>query len=133
MQGELDPHVELVPLGEPRPLSAEERRLLEYAAGAPLGGTRLRAQTEAAQVVAECSCGCPSVGLEVDHSVASVSFDPTETPDGRTDHVELTARHNGTDFPEIALHLVHGRLFELEVWAGYGGRPEIDLSSFRYV
>jgi hypothetical protein len=132
MKDEDDPYVEQVPLDEPRPLSEEERRLLEHVASAPLGKPGLRAQIYAAQVVAECSCGCPSIWLEVDQSVPSVSFDPTETPDGRTDHVALTARRSGTDFPEVTLHLVHGRLFELEVWAGYGVRPEIDISSLEY-
>ncbi|MFL5914824.1 MAG: hypothetical protein ACJ752_04200 [Gaiellaceae bacterium] len=132
MRAEDDPQVEQVPLTEPRPLSEEQRRLLEHLARAPLGKPGLRAQIEAAQVVAECSCGCPSVGLEVDQSVPSVSFDPAETPDGRTDHVALTARRSGTELPEVTLHLIHGRLFELEVWAGYGIRPGIDIRSLKY-
>jgi hypothetical protein len=60
------PPAKRLPLREPRPLTEEERRLLEYVASAPLGKPGLRTQIEAAQVVAECSCGCPSVWLDVD-------------------------------------------------------------------
>ncbi len=129
-----EPRADAVPLDEPRPLTAEERELLEHLAGAPLGKAGLRAQIEAARVVAECSCGCPSVWLEVNDSAPSVSFDEAETPDGRTDHVALAAREKGeTGFPEVTLHVVHGRLFELEVWAGYGVRPRLNIGDLEYV
>jgi hypothetical protein len=130
VMGEPDVHgADRVPLDKPRAPSAQERLLLKHLADAPLAGPGLQAQIDAAQVVAECSCGCPSVWLEVDASVPSVSSD------SKTGHVALTARHIGahTGFPEVTLHLVHGRLFELEVWAGYGVRPTIDLAQLEYV
>jgi hypothetical protein len=69
----------------------------------------------------------------VDESVPSVTFDPSKTPDERTDHVALTARLGGDQMGQVTLHVVHGRLFELEVWAGYGVRPRVQVEELTYV
>src|SRR4051794_20519 len=111
-------HAEPVELDEPRALTAEERDLLTYLGGGPLGKPGIEAQTEAARVVAECGCGCASVWLGVDQSMPSVTFVSEDTPDGHTDHVALTARSVSYE-ADVVLHVVKGRLFELEVWAGY--------------
>jgi hypothetical protein len=78
----------------------------------------LTAQVERAQVIATCSCGCPSVALRSDappldgdlRTIAATAV----APDGR----EL----------DVNLHLVYRRLEELEVWAGtWGGDPATEL------
>lgn len=61
---------------EPRPLNADERRVLDLLltqdfAGAP----ELRAQVDHAQVIGGCSCGCASVDLEVDRADCECATD----------------------------------------------------------
>lgn len=106
----------------PRPLSALERAALEalLQQGAFEGVDAYRAQLDHARVVKECSCGCPTIDLEVDASQASrapVDGDPTlplwgeaddpETPDGTLD---------------LTVWAPDGYLTELNV-AWYGRQP----------
>ena len=110
-----------------------ERALAEYLAQGPLGSPELDAQVDSALVVGTCSCGCPSVFLEVDPSVPNVSFACEELPGGRTGPVELSAYQESGDEASVKLHIVEGRLTELEIWAGFGVRPRIELANLKYV
>ena len=47
--------------------------------------------------------------------------------------VSITAVQRKTKgFTEVTLHVVNGRMFELEIWAGYGVRPRVDLTKLEY-
>jgi hypothetical protein len=119
--------LEMIPLASPRALTTEERALLDFLLAGPLGDDRLRAQAATARVVAQCSCGCPSVGLAVNRSLQESAQEH--------DWLEIAAhqRTSITDRIETALHVVDGRLERLEVWAGrYGLRPTIDLTRLEY-
>jgi hypothetical protein len=128
-----DPVVERVPLSRPRPLTPNERALVEFLLAGPLGRDELRAQAQTAQVVAVCSCRCPSVWLHVDPATRKAEFRPDETPIGRTDWVPITAFQRKTRATtEVTLHVVQGLLEELEIWAGFGVRPRVDLAKLDY-
>jgi hypothetical protein len=48
----------------------------------------------------------------------------------RTESFPITARQGRT---EVTLHIVQGRLHELEIWAGgYGVRPRVDVTKLEY-
>ena len=50
----------------PRPLSPEERALVEFILSADFAGReRLRAQIDSLEVVGQCECGCGTVNLRV--------------------------------------------------------------------
>jgi hypothetical protein len=109
---------ELVPLSEARPLTARERELIDFLlAGRPTAA--LQAQAESAQVSAICSCGCPSVRLVTDERLPRARY---PLP------VKITAYQPKTRaWTEVALHIVEGRLHELEIWGEtYGVRPRVD-------
>jgi hypothetical protein len=58
--------------------------------------------------------------LEVDPSVPPAHFEPSDVVSGRTDWVSITAygrSATGTEI-EVTLHLIEGRLYELEIWDG---------------
>ena len=102
----------------PRPLSTAERRLLSWLAGAH--GPDATAQVADAIVVGECACGCSSVQLSPAGAVRRQSVHSSVgagglSPDG---HVI-----------DVVLHLVDGRLHELEVFdpdAGEGVTVDLD-------
>jgi len=127
------PRAELVPLAKPRPLAGMERALAEYLARGPLARPELDAQVDAAMVVGTCSCGCPSVALEVDPSVPEVTFAGEEVAGAPTGPVALSAYQESGDEASVKLHIVQGRLAELEIWAGFGVRPRIELANLKYV
>jgi hypothetical protein len=119
-----------LPSAEARALTSGEQAIIEFLIAGPLGRDELRAQAAGARVVATCSCGCPSIWIEAEASAPDASYSEAETPDGRTDHIGLTAYERiGDETAEVTLHVVNGRMFELEVWGHeYGVRPEIDVS-----
>jgi hypothetical protein len=119
----------LVPLRRPRPLASDERLLVE-ALVEPLGSQELHMQVEHAEVVALCSCGCPSIGLHTNGPELPPGVLKQLSDTDRTDVLNLSAWgvNRGGREVEVTLHLVHGRLHELEVWAGtYRGDPVTDL------
>jgi hypothetical protein len=127
------PLAQRVPLADPRPLAPHERALIDFLIAGPLGRPELRAQADMASVVAVCSCGCASVWMEVDGSAPSASYAERETLDGRTDYVALTAHQRETRSSEVRLHVVEGRIYELEVWGNREGlRPRIDISRLEH-
>jgi hypothetical protein len=118
----------LVPLPQPRPLSHRERELLEFLVEA-CDSEELREQVAQAEVVATCSCGCPSIGLRGDGPEV-----PRDEMRGlgdfdHDDHARLTARglSAGERPVEIALHVSLGRIWEMEVWAGADSEVVFDL------
>jgi hypothetical protein len=105
----------MLPLARPRPPTPGERALLEA-----LAGDVLAPQVAAAAVVAECSCGCPSIGLATDAPALP----------GAHGHRELSRTVLAGDgrTVEVILHVVDGVVQELEVWAGHdGGDPSVPL------
>ena len=122
-----------VKLPQPRGLGARERALVDWFLDGPVGSPELRAQADAAVVWATCSCGCPSVHLEVPSTVSSAALDSND-PDVRSgEDASFTARASSPDGREldVILHIVAGRLVELEIWAGaFGGDPRIELPDF---
>ncbi len=121
-------------LARPRDLTAKERALLDFLLAGPLGKPELRAQAETARVVGVCGCGCPSVQLGVDESTPRATFTAEEAPFGRTDVTLLAASQasprGGTD---VVLHVLDGRMVELEIYAGHGRRPRVDVGRLEYV
>jgi hypothetical protein len=128
------PVIEQVPLSEPRSLTAKERALIDFLLAGPMGQAELRAQAETAQVVGVCSCGCPSVWIEVDPAMPPAHFGNDDAPYGPNGAVAITANQRKTKgSTEVTLHVVQGRLFELEVWTGgYGVKPRVDLARLEY-
>jgi hypothetical protein len=97
--------------------SAPESRLLSWLAEAV--GQELVDQAADATVVGECTCGCSSVRL----STPAVPL-PEETTirlsdSGRADHLAVSSSGRGPDgHVSLVLHVVEGRLYELELFAG---------------
>ena len=116
------PEAHRVDLDAPRGLSAVERALVDFLVdGADARGT-LRAQAATARVAAVCSCGCPSVWLDVDAPAAHLPDQP-----------RWTSVTGYAGEAEVTLHIIEGRLHELEIWAGeHGVRPVVDLAALRY-
>lgn len=124
--GEASSTPTLVESAAPRPLRPEEARLARYVVERS-GVEELTRQLDSAQVRSECSCGCPSVGIESAGPLVPPSVMSLLSHDGRTGWAELSAW--GTDDTgrrvEVNLHVVEGRLFELEVWAGWDGTSPV--------
>jgi hypothetical protein len=111
-----EPVADRVPLREPRRLTPKEREVLDFLLAGPLGRGELRDQARTAHVAAVCSCGCPSVWLEVDPATPSARFLPDESTYGRSDAVDITAvQRKSRGSTEVTLHVVNGRLYELEI------------------
>jgi hypothetical protein len=114
--------VQIVPLAEPRPLTPQERELLDFLLDGPVDSPELRAQAATAVVNGVCSCGCPSIQLAVDEDAPRARLDGCEvTASGAA---QIRARRIGDDNvqTEVALHVVgdvrngQGVMWELEVW-----------------
>ena len=86
----------------------------------PLESFELLMQVDHAEVVALCSCGCPSIGLRADGPEMPREAIKRLSDLGRDDVLNVTAwgtNRQGRKV-EATLHVVFGRLVELEVWAG---------------
>jgi hypothetical protein len=120
----------MIDLDEARQLSRAERTLLDFILESPDVTAELRAQGASALVVSTCECGCRSIGLQ-----------PADAaPDPRGDAAfALTAdgvTPTGREI-ELTLHVVFGRMSELEIWDGSDGQGESrgelpDLATLRY-
>ena len=112
----------LLPLARPRELSARERELLE-ALIAPLGVEELGRQVRTAKVVSVCSCGCPSVGLSAEgpRVPPAVALAVDDTARDGTFGVKAWASNDEGRDVEVALHVIEGTVFELEIWSGWDG------------
>jgi len=116
---------------EPRPLSRVERTLLDFVLEGPDGSPELRAQGASAVAVSACDCGCKSVGLEPARDAPDA-----DAGDGAYGLSADGTSPTGTDV-EVTLHVVFGRLTELEIWDGSmtesESRGELpDISTLRY-
>src|SRR5712691_3568995 len=129
-----DPELKQVPLAQPRALSTTERALVDFLLAGPLGRDELRMQAETATVVGTCSCGCPSVWLAVDPGAPSATFADEDSVYGRAAAVDITASQRKTRrSTEVTLHVVNGRLWELEIWGGgFGVRPRVNVAKLEY-
>lgn len=110
-----------VPLPEPRPLTPAEAATLA-ALAAHTGRAELRAQAAAAVVTGVCSCGCPSVYLRCDGPVLSTVDMVAHSGNGRDDWFAVHAYHGdmSNGGTQVTLHVMSGRIGELEVYAGDG-------------
>jgi hypothetical protein len=129
-----EPAVQQVPFPKSRPLTTKERALIDFLLDGPLGRAELREQAQTARVVGVCSCGCPSVYLEVDGTAPIIEFRADEPGSARSDWVPIKAIQPKTrGMTEVTLHVVEGRLHELEIWgSGYGVRPRVDPTKLEY-
>jgi hypothetical protein len=119
----IDPPPKKVPLEEPRPLGEVERHLLDFLLAGPRGRPELRAQAGSAEVVAGCSCGCPSVWLSVDPDA------PTATIDASYYSLTAWGRNPAGEEVQVTAHVLDGRLDELELWAGREGPTQLPAVS----
>jgi hypothetical protein len=121
---------QIVPLDRPRPLSGSERALLDRLLTHPLATAELREQAEGAMVTAVCICGCPSVTLSVPNEAPVAQLDANHPNVRHGEDADISAEGRSPDAREldVVLHILGGRLGELEVWAGtFGGDPRTDL------
>jgi hypothetical protein len=119
-----------VPLDQARPLTRAERALLDRLL-AHVSLPELTKQGETPCVIGTCSCGCPSVALEVEGPAVPVEIIAAHEPLGRDDYmlVQAWGRNAAGHGIDISLHVVFGRLDELEIWARWDGKtaPDTDL------
>ena len=119
-----------MPFKRPRGLRANERELLEFLVGGPLGCEVLRRQIRSARVTGRCRCGCPSITLETDAPELRATEMKQRSEFGRDDVLEIPAvgRNRAGKRVEVTLHVVYGRIWELEIWAGWdGGEVRTDV------
>ena len=108
-------------LAVPRRLVEAESRVAGALAAAT-GDADLISQAGRAQVVAECRCGCESMRLRADGPAMDPEAVRSLSGSGREDHLSVSARWRGVagEFVTVTLHVVAGRVEELEVFAGEG-------------
>ena len=108
-------------LERPRVLSGEERRVLGQLASA-VDEPLLHRQVAAATVTAACRCGCSSLRLQSDEppipDVRIVELSHLDRPDYF--RVDAFSHAAALDDVQVVLHVVQGRIYELEVFAGEG-------------
>jgi len=117
-----DADVQIVPLAEPRPLTPQERKLLDFLLDGPVDSPELRAQAATAVVNGVCNCGCPSIQLAVGEDAPRARLAGREVI--ASGAAQIRARRIGCDDvqTEVALHVVgdvrngEGVIWELEVW-----------------
>lgn len=120
-----------VRLDRPRRLSADERALLERPIE-PLAYPELHEQAATAEVVATCSCGCPSISLLAAGPRLPIEAMREMETFGDEDAATVTAWADALDghLVELTLHVRDGRIHELEIWPGWdGGEVQIALPS----
>ncbi|MET7403387.1 hypothetical protein ABZS66_58925 [Dactylosporangium sp. NPDC005572] len=103
-------------LPEPRPLTPAERAVLAALVGFA-AREELTAQLASARVTAECDCGCASVRLATTGPALPRAAVKAMSEYRRDDHVAVAATAGRVD---AVLHVVGGRLHELELFAGEG-------------
>jgi hypothetical protein len=116
-------------LERPRVLREEERRVIMRLAtlvDEPL----LHRQAATATVAAVCRCGCCSLRLHSDEQPIPEARVVELSHDDRPDYFQVNALGRATDLPDVqvVLHVIQGRVYELEVFAGEEG-VEVPLDS----
>jgi hypothetical protein len=94
----------------PRPLTADERRVLDLLLGSTfVGADELRQQATQAMVTGRCDCGCPTVDLSVPQdALPAPVIGPTAPVEVRVTPV------GGEPVGEVLLFVKAGRLSSLE-------------------
>ncbi len=114
-------------LDTPRALSGDERRLLTGLA-AVVDDPLLLQQAGRAVVAAVCRCGCSSVRLCSDGprvpAVRVAQLSSRQRPDYFC--VDAVGRDANRATAQVVLHVVEGRIHELEVCAGEGAAVRLD-------
>jgi hypothetical protein len=107
-----------VKIDPPRPLSAEERLMLDLVLSSDFAGVdELREQVTSAVVVGGCDCGCPSVDLRARHGASAAGLDSRLVPS------ELEVMPAGDELPaQVILFADNGRLSYLE-YVFFGETP----------
>jgi len=113
----------MVPLAEPRALHPAERVLLDALVGRT-GHAGLREQARSAVVGGTCSCGCPSVSLRVAGPALSTEDMLRFSDHGRDDVFGVHAHTAGARV-EVVVHVLSGRIDELEIYAGDAAEPDL--------
>ena len=99
--------------------SGPERRLLSWLAAAV--GQELVDQAADPVVVGECTCGCSSVRLSTPAAPLPVQTVIQLSDTGRDDYLGVSSGGRGPDGQiSVVLHVLEGRLYELEIFAGEG-------------
>ena len=94
-------------------------RLLSWLAEAV--GQELVDQAADATVVGECTCGCSSLRLSTPAAPLPEETTIRLSDSGRADHLAVSSSGRGPDgHVSVVLHVVEGRLYELELFAGEG-------------
>jgi hypothetical protein len=108
-------------------LRPAERALFAALLAGPRGRVELSEQARTVRVIAECSCGCPSVGLECAGAAPLLEIEPAESPTGDSRYYSLTGHATNVDGQEVqvTLQVANGRLHELEIWSGAEGGVEL--------
>jgi hypothetical protein len=111
----------MAPISDVRPLSADERALLEWLLrhGIPAAEQYLD-QLDRVTVVSRCSCGCPTIDLAVDGNTAPMSA-------GSDILADFEARPPEGGLIGILLHVRIGLLSELEVYSISGEQQPTSL------
>lgn len=113
---------EILPLAEPRPLTADERGLLDFLLAGPVDSPELRAQAATATVVGTCSCGCPSIQLGVDQGAPGASLQGPEVRNAGWAEIRAVGSVGDGVKIGVALHVVgnlsrgEAVIRELEIW-----------------
>jgi hypothetical protein len=128
-----DVDVQIVPLAQPRPLTLQERELLDFLLEGPVDCPELRVQAATAVVNGVCSCGCPSIQLAVNEEAPRARLDGREVL--ASGGARICAKRITRDRlqTEVILHIVgdvrsgEGVIWEVEVWPTAKGeqRPEL--------
>lgn len=99
--------------------SGPERLLLSLLAAAV--GQELVDQAADAAVVGECTCGCSSLRLSTPAAPLPAETTIQLSDTGRADYFAVSSGGRGPDgHVSVVLHVVEGRLHELEIFAGEG-------------
>lgn len=99
----------------PRDLTPLERSVLDFLLSEPFSGRdELRSQAAAVQVPGRCQCGCATIDLVVGED--SIPRAPVRS------RVPVEATTTAGPATDVLLHVVEGRLRELEVYR-HDGEP----------
>jgi hypothetical protein len=109
-------------LERPRVLSEEERRLIVRLATV-VDEPLLHRQAATATVAAVCRCGCSSLRLDSDEPPIPEARVVELSHNDRPDCFQVNAFGHARDLPDVqvVLHVIQGRVYELEVFAGEEG------------
>jgi hypothetical protein len=119
-------------LESPLPPTVSQLRLLSWlttGAGAPLS-----AQVAHALVTGECVCGCSSVQLASSAAPLPPEVIRRLSGNDRHDYISLTStgRSSAGRRVDVVLHVVEGRVAELEIFDSEAGEgTAVDLDSLR--